>query len=105
MELFIYIYWIAAIIYLLFILFCWIGWRRIPVQQTLTYNPSTSVSVIIPARNEQQNILNCIEDLAGQDYPSAMYEIIVVDDHSTDDTAELVDEFIQVNNDKSFLLI
>src|ERR1041385_7694820 len=105
MEFFIYIYWVVALIYVLFILFCWIGWKRIPLQKTVMYNPSTSVSVIIPARNEEQNILNCLEDLAEQDYPAAMFEVIVVDDHSTDDTSALINEFIQVNTDKTFRLI
>ena len=104
MEIFLYIYWTSAIIYILFVFFCWIGWRRAHVQKSIAYNPSTSVSVIIPARNEEQNILNCLEDLAEQDYPAAMFEVIVVDDDSTDKTAELTDEFIQVNADKTFVL-
>jgi len=99
------IYATVGIIYTLFILFCWIGWRRIPLQRSFAYNPSVSVSIIIPARNEEQNILNCLEDLAEQHYPAAMFEVIVVDDHSTDNTLELVNEFIEVNTDKSFRII
>src|SRR5947209_2707025 len=77
-----YIYLAAAVVYILFIFFCWIGWRRLPKQRLIKYNPSISVSVIVPARNENDSILNCLEDLADQDYPAAMYEVIVVDDHS-----------------------
>ncbi len=105
MGIIIYIYWTTAIIYILFIFFCWIGWQRIPVQQSISYNPSISVSIVIPARNEELNILNCLEDLAEQNYPAAMFEVIVVDDDSSDDTSELVNEFIEVNTDKSFRLI
>lgn len=50
------------------------------------------VSVIIPARNEAANIEACLDSLAGQDYPSALYETVVVDDHSTDGTAGLVEK-------------
>lgn len=46
------------------------------------------VSVVIPARNEEQNIAALLNDLRVQTYKNL--EIIVVDDHSTDNTAALV---------------
>jgi len=42
------------------------------------------VSILVPARNESENIENCISSLAEQDY--ANYELIVLDDNSEDDT-------------------
>ena len=48
------------------------------------------VSVIIPARNEERNIGRCVSSVAGTDYPNV--EVIVVDDHSTDRTAQLASE-------------
>ena len=51
------------------------------------------VSVIIPARNEEKNIVACLKSLQNQDYPSDFIEIIVVDDHSTDRTVELAGAF------------
>ncbi|MGB3548174.1 MAG: glycosyltransferase [Saprospiraceae bacterium] len=48
------------------------------------------LSVLVPARDEATVILNCLAGLAAQDYPSDRYEIILIDDHSTDGTAELV---------------
>ena len=53
-------------------------------------NSHTFISVIIPARNEAANIDACIRSLLAQDYPKDLYEIIVVDDHSTDATPEIV---------------
>ena len=47
----------------------------------------TRISVIIPARNEEQNILSCLDSLARQTYPKELYQVVVVDDHSTDRTA------------------
>lgn len=44
------------------------------------------VSIIIAARNEERNIRPCLHDLLSQDFPSEYFEIIVVDDHSCDDT-------------------
>ncbi len=42
------------------------------------------VSICIPARNEENNIRNCVESALEQDYPNI--EVIVLDDHSTDAT-------------------
>ena len=59
----------------------------------LDLKPVTRISVIIPARNEAQNIGNCLESLLRQSYPKELFEVLVVDDHSTDDTAAIVTSF------------
>ena len=46
------------------------------------------ISVCVPARNEERGVRACLESLLNQDYPE--YEVIVVDDNSTDGTTELV---------------
>jgi chlorobactene glucosyltransferase len=46
------------------------------------------ISVIVPARNEARNIQRCVECLLGQNYPN--FELIVLDDRSTDETAALL---------------
>ena len=53
-----------------------------------------SVSVIVAARNEEKNILRCLESLDKLIYPEGKLEIILVDDQSTDNTGEIIDEFI-----------
>lgn len=52
--------------------------------------PSTSVVVIIPARNEAANIKACLTAILEQDYPSALMKVILVDDYSEDRTLEVV---------------
>ena len=44
----------------------------------------TKISVIIPARNEEQNIGNCLQSVIRQSYPKELFEVLVVDDHSTE---------------------
>jgi len=60
-----------------------------------SYRPSTTdmgkVSVLIPARNEESNIRRCLESLLHQSYTN--YEIVVLDDLSTDRTWEIISEY------------
>jgi glycosyltransferase involved in cell wall biosynthesis len=48
------------------------------------------VSIIVPVYNAEGAIGPCIESLLNQDYPKGQYELIVVDDSSTDRTAEVI---------------
>jgi len=64
---------------------------------TFNLQPSTFLSVLIPARNEAANIRKCLDSLLQQDYPAHLFEIIVINDHSTDDTAVLVQQYKRNN--------
>jgi cellulose synthase/poly-beta-1,6-N-acetylglucosamine synthase-like glycosyltransferase len=61
----------------------------------LSQDELPTASVIVAARNEEQNILNCLTSLNELIYPEGKLEIIIVDDRSTDDTGRIIDEFIQ----------
>ena len=51
------------------------------------------ISVIIPAHNEQKYLTQCLESLVSQDYPKDMYEIVVVDHNSKDNTCKIAEAF------------
>jgi len=51
------------------------------------------ISIVIPARNEEEELPRLLESIKGQQLSDNSYEIIVVDDHSTDRTAELARGF------------
>ena len=72
------------------------GWKTLPTW-TIPPNflPKTKISVLIPARNEADNIENCIDSILRQLYPPSLFEIIVIDDFSQDETAELVRHYIK----------
>lgn len=54
------------------------------------------VSILIPARNEQDNILNLLQSISRQDYEN--YEVIVLDDDSSDNTYQLCADFAEHNH-------
>lgn len=54
---------------------------------------SPFVSVVVPVYNGSRTIVACIESLLGLDYPSDHYEIIVVDNNSTDGTDNIVRQY------------
>ncbi len=56
------------------------------------YEPS--VSVIVAARNEEEHIGDCVASLLQLDYPPAKLEIIIVNDNSTDQTANRISSFL-----------
>ena len=67
----------------------WLAWKSIPVF-TPAASAGLKISVNIPARNEEENIGALLTSLQKQIYPKELFEIIVVDDHSTDNTAAVV---------------
>jgi len=51
------------------------------------------VSIIIPMKNEEKNIRLCLDSITGNSYPKEQYEIICVDNGSTDRTVEIASEY------------
>jgi len=64
------------------------------MQPSLSDSAGPEVSVIVPARNEEACLGACLASLAGQ--PGVSFEIIVVDDGSTDRTSEIAHSFAGV---------
>ncbi|MFC2163066.1 glycosyltransferase [Candidatus Altiarchaeota archaeon] len=52
------------------------------------------ISVILPAYNEEEGILPALESLTVLDYPRDLYEIIIINDGSTDKTREYIQDFV-----------
>lgn len=70
------------------------AWLHITGTRTSgTVQEPVFISVVVAARNEEDNIIDCLNALCRQDYPAGLFEVIVVDDHSEDATAARVQEF------------
>ncbi|HTI60012.1 glycosyltransferase family 2 protein [Mucilaginibacter sp.] len=83
------------------------GWASLRRPAVYSGTFSTKVTVLIAARNEEDNIRLTIDDLLAQDYPKELTEIIIVDDHSTDATAKIIRSYadrgvklLQLNEDQ-----
>ncbi|MCX2576028.1 glycosyltransferase family 2 protein [Pedobacter sandarakinus] len=69
------------------------GWHRLINFVPNGATPYTKVSIIVAARNEEASISKTIDDLLSQSYPKGLTEIIFIDDHSTDRTAEIISSY------------
>ncbi len=78
------------------IFYYWHAWRNIPLFEADQTTTSVFASIIIPARNEEKNIAPLLDALQHQHYPKTSFEILVVDDHSSDATREIVKKYPDV---------
>lgn len=74
---------------LIFLYYAWYS-RLKPFVPRNDSAPLTRFSVVVPARNEESNIENCIRSILHNHYPVHLYEIIVADDFSEDNTVNIV---------------
>ncbi|MCF7568316.1 glycosyltransferase [Sabulilitoribacter arenilitoris] len=66
------------------------GFDKVPVFKLKNIEAKTTFSVIIPFRNEVENLSNLMTSIASLEYPNHLYEIIFVDDESDDDSVEII---------------
>ncbi len=89
---------LLSLSYFLILVFLIKNWESLPVFHRKKSKHHPWITVLVPARNETDHIRNCIQHILAQDYPN--FDIIVIDDHSTDDTVDKVnalkDERVQV---------
>lgn len=63
-------------------------------DQTLPLNEYPFISILVAARNEENNITNCLLSLSQLDYPQDKFEVIIGNDSSTDGTQQVIENFI-----------
>ena len=85
-------------IYFIFLLVCIAGWRKFLRQPRPKADMSIEfVSVVVAVRNEELFISTLLTSLRVQDFPLEGFEVIIVDDHSTDRSHQIISEWITQN--------
>ncbi len=92
------VFFTAAYVFLL--LYYISSWLKEKIYSPSQKEFSTFASILIPARNEEHNIENILTDIFRQNFPANLYEVIVVDDNSEDNTKLKTENLIrnQVGN-------
>lgn len=87
---------VVSVVYAFLLIYYWQAWKVTKPFPVKDDTPFLTLSVIIPARNEEKNIGALLHALSQQTYPRHFFEVIVIDDHSTDNTARIVQEYKNV---------
>lgn len=81
------------LLYALLIFYYFFHWLHVKKYSSSPAS-SLTISVVIAARNEERNIGLLLQALQDQSYPAALFEVIVVDDFSTDSTSGVIQNFL-----------
>ena len=91
---------IISALYLIYILAFTFGLYNLK-EKFFTFNNKNNVkaSVLIAARNEEKNIGNLLKSLYNQTFSKELFEVIIIDDHSEDETISIVENFLKEHKD------
>jgi len=73
-----------------------IGINKIKTEKKDTYTTTQDfeISVVIPFRNEENDLVNCLKSIQNQNFDSNSFEVILVNDHSIDESVKIIERFI-----------
>lgn len=71
------------------------SWTKKPAPLLKNNNTAISISIVLAIRNESKNLPILLKSLILLDYPHHLFELIFVDDHSEDNSKEIIKEFIK----------
>lgn len=85
---------LGLVIYILLIGLVHIGlFKKNEVKKVASNSTKLKFSIIIPCRNEAKRCKNLLESLSGINYPKDYYEVIFINDHSTDQTLSILQQY------------
>jgi len=90
---------ISLLVFFLILLKNLFDFKSLPKIQPKSF---PKVSILVPARNEEKNIGQCIKSLLNQNYPN--FEVLVLNDHSEDRTGDILQALKQENSNLKVLL-
>ena len=92
--------WIPVILILPYLIILLKIYRSLLYSTTyyLSSDPSTFISVVVACRNEQDNLPSLLNSIALQDYPGKLFEVIIVNDWSTDNSIKIAERYTGISN-------
>ena len=96
---------VITIIYSAFIFWCMKGWKKNASHGRRSNISGRTIDVIIAIRNEEYTILRLLEQISVQSYVKSNFKIVVVDDHSTDNSSGIVNDFFKNHSDINGVLL
>lgn len=88
---------IPLFLYMLMLFYFSIGYRRLSVFKGCENTQESKFSILIPFRNESEHLPELLKSLAKLKYPKENFEIWLIDDDSSDDSAAMIHTFISEN--------
>ena len=83
---------VVIMLYVLLVLIFWLGWEK--AVPCIAAGSGFPVTIVVAVRNEEDNIRQLLADIRQQAYPHDLLELILVDDHSEDNTVAIIADFI-----------
>lgn len=96
---------ILTLSYVFLLLFLLFGFSKVPEFFGKSTAPKTTFSIVIPFRNEAENLPALFRSIEKLKYPPELFEVILVNDASEDASENLCREFIQANSNLNIQLL
>lgn len=93
---------LIIILYMLLTTYRYLLYENINIRNMVNFTELPSVSIILPIRNEENNIKTCLKNLLTLNYP--IYEIIIADGSSTDKSIEIANKTINNFNENNIVV-
>ncbi len=91
----IYFIGIVFLLYFTVMIRVWVDAIKMPFFTSEISPPQTTFSIVVPFRNEAENLPNLLSSLADIDYPNDLFEIILVNDESNDNSLAVIETFLR----------
>ena len=89
----IYIPLLISVLYLVLIITFIIGFGNVDTIKNKNVTPKNTFSILVPFRNEAHNLPNLLTSLYNLKYPSHLFEVLLIDDNSSDNYLDIVNSF------------
>ena len=96
---------LISISYFLLITAFIIGFGKVETVKNENFEPKNTFSIIIPFRNEVKNLPELLNSLSLLNYPKNLFEILLINDESSDGFNSIIQSFIQNNSNLKIHLI